>query len=81
MTETENKDLPMQKQEREEIKLHGENQRASHHLQGYDKNETKNQYVGNVSAICWSEGLMNGTVYDGKTRVQSLITSGNKNQT
>lgn len=81
MTEKEKKDLLMQKQKREEIKLHCENQRASHQLQRYDKNQTKNQYIGNVSVICWSERPMNGNVYDGKMKVQSLITSGNKDQT
>lgn len=76
MTETENKDLLIQKKKKkkEEIKLHGENLRVSRHHQGHNKNQTKNQYIDNVSAICWSEGLMHGSVYDRKMRVQSLIT-------
>lgn len=66
MTETENKDLLMQKQKREEI---------------IGNDFGNGNYIGNVSAICWSEGPMNGSVYNGKMRVQSFITSGNKNQT
>lgn len=48
MTEKEKKDLLMQKQKREEIKLHGENQRASHQLQGYDKNPRTSTLVMSV---------------------------------